>query len=268
VANLRTGTLDFKLMRIVVTFAVEAEFAPWRKLRKFQPLRVRPHGASENTDIWETLIGETAVTVYLTGIGRGLPRDAVEMREAFFTSKLDLAISSGLAGALKEGLKPGDLIVPLKVRSLRNDASADSDSVSRERAIQRGALPIETLITVDRIVPTAEEKARLAFFGQAVDMESARIMSHFAAVGVPVLTIRAVSDSADEDLPIDFDRCLTPQGGIKPMSLVNAIVRQPSKLPDLVRFGRQSNQAAQRLAGFLDDFIAALPVGQEKVATV
>jgi adenosylhomocysteine nucleosidase len=255
-------------MRILVTFAVEAEFAPWRKLRKFQPLRVRPHGAIENKGIWETLIGETVVSVYLTGIGRGIRRDAVEMRETFFTSKLDLAISSGLAGALKESLRPGDLIVPLKARTLRNDASAVSDPPFRERAIQQGALPIETLITVDRIVPTAQEKARLAFFGEAVDMESARIMSHFVSAGVPVLTIRAVSDAADEDLPIDFDTCLTPQGEIKPMSLVNAIVRRPSKLPNLVRFGRQSNQAAQRLAGFLDDFIAALPVGQEKVATV
>jgi nucleoside phosphorylase len=255
-------------MRILVTFAVEAEFAPWRRLRKFDPMNVGPRGPSEYTELWETLIGDICVSVYLTGIGRGLPRQAVEMREAFSTSKLNLAISSGLSGALKQGLKPGDLIVPQKVRTLRNDANADSDPAFRERAIQQGALPIETLITVDRIVPTAEEKARLSFFGEAVDMESAMVMSRFVEAGVPVLTIRAISDSADEDLPIDFDRCLTPQGAIKPMSLVNAIVRRPGNLPNLVRFGRQSNQAAQRLAGFLDEFIAALPVAQEKVVAV
>jgi nucleoside phosphorylase len=257
-----------ELMRVLVTFAVEAEFAPWRKLRKFDHMSLGPRGQSEFTQLWEALIGDNCVSVYLTGMGRGLPSEAVEMREAFFTSKLDLAISSGLAGALKEGLKPGDLIAPQKVRTLRNDANADSDLVFRERAIQQGALPIETLITVDRIVPTAEEKACLSFFGEAVDMESAIVMSHFVAAAVPALTIRAISDSADEDLPIDFDRCLTPQGAIKPMSLVNAIVRRPGKLPNLVRFGRQSNQAAQRLAGFLDKFIAALPVAYEKVATV
>src|SRR5882762_7494835 len=149
-------------MRALVTFAVEAEFAPWRKLRKFDAMRV---GASEYRQLWETRIGRTCVSVYLTGIGRGLPREAVELREAFFTPKLDLAISSGFSGALKEGLKPGDLIVPQKVRTLRNDANADSDPVFRERAIQQGALPIETLITVDRIIPTAEEKGRLSFFG-------------------------------------------------------------------------------------------------------
>jgi len=255
-------------MRILVTFAVEAEFAPWRKLREFRKMRLGTGGASEYKNVWETLIGDNCVSVYLSGIGRGLPREAVQLQGTSFTSKLDLAISSGLAGALKEGLKPGDLIVPVKTRTLRNDANADSDPVFRERAIQQGALPIETLITMDRIVPTALEKARLAFFGEAVDMESAIIMSQCSAGAVPALTIRAVSDAADEDLPIDFDRCLTPQGAIRPMRLVNAIVRRPSKLPNLVRFGRQSNQAAQSLASFLDDFIAALPVAQEKVATL
>ncbi|HXN96671.1 MAG TPA: hypothetical protein VN879_19350 [Candidatus Acidoferrales bacterium] len=249
-------------MRILVTFAVEAEFAPWRKLREFKKRTL------ENGSSFKTTFGDNDLEVLLTGIGHAACGVTLAKRTFLQEGKPDLVISSGLAGALKEGLRPGDLIVPLKARTLRNDANADSDLVFRERAIQQGALPIETLITVDRIVPTAEEKARLAFFGEAVDMESAIIMSHFAAAAVPGVTIRAVSDAADEDLPIDFDRCLTPQGAIKPMSLINAIVRRPSKLPNLVRFGRQSNQAAQRLASFLDDFIAALPVAHEKVATV
>ena len=99
-------------------------------------------------------------------------------------------------------------------------------------------------------------------------MESAIIMSHCAASAIPSVTIRAVSDAADEDLPLDFERFLTPQGAIKPMSLVNAIVRRPGKLPGLVRFGRQSNQAAQKLVAFLDDFVAALPSFRQKVTVV
>lgn len=255
-------------MRILVTFAVEAEFAPWRRLRRFRPIRVCPRGVSEKTEIWEALIGGTSVSVYLTGIGRGLPTEALEMREAFFSSKPDLAISSGLAGALKETLKPGDLIAPQKVRTLKNDTSADSDSSLRDRAVRQGALGIETLITVGRIVSSAEEKRRLAFFGEAVDMESAILMSYFASDAIPVLTIRAISDASDENLPLDFDRFLTPQGAIRPMSLVNAIVRRPGSLPNLMRFGRQSYQAAQRLGSFLDEFVAALSVANEKAVAV
>src|SRR5260370_34313008 len=113
-------------MRILVTFAVEAEFAPWRKLRKFDLMRLGPRGASEFTQLWETLIGDTCVSVYLTGIVHGLPREPMEMREIFLTAKPDLASSSRPAGALKQGLKPGDLSGPQQLQTLRNEASADS----------------------------------------------------------------------------------------------------------------------------------------------
>jgi hypothetical protein len=107
-------------------------------------------------------------------------------------------------------------------------------------------------------VQRAEEKKRLAFFGEAVDMESAYVMSSCKQAGVACLTIRTISDAANEDLPIDFDRCLTPQGAIRPMKLINTIVEGPSQLPRLIRFGRQSNEAANRLATFIDSFVVAL----------
>jgi adenosylhomocysteine nucleosidase len=255
-------------MRILVTFAVDAEFAPWRKRRKFLLVRATPLGSSDATDIWETSIGETAVSVYLTGIRGRVPLEAMLYREAVYKTKSDLAISSGLAGALREGLNPGDLIAPQKARTLKNDVNVDSEPSFRERAIQQGALPIDNLITVDRIVSTVQEKARLGFLGEAVDMESANIMAQFVEAGLPVLTIRSISDGADEDLPIDFDRCLTPQGEIKPINLMNQIVRRPGNLPNLVRFGRQSHQAAQKLTSFLDSFIATLSAVEEKVVAV
>ena len=108
----------------------------------------------------------------------------------------------------------------------------------------------------------------LAFFGEAIDMESAVIMAHFADAAVPKVVIRAISDAASEDLPIDFDRCVTPQGAIKPLSLVNAIVRRPGNLPNLVRFGRQSSVAARKLADFLDQFVVAIFAVRKKVPAV
>jgi len=249
-------------MRILVTFAVEAEFAPWRALRQFEK---STNGKCAGPSFQATLAGKE-IHVLLTGMGKAACEKSLAWN--MHAGKPDIVISSGLVGALKEDLKPGDVIVPERTRTLRNDASANSDSMLRERAVQQGALAIETLITVDRIVQTAEEKARLAFFGQAVDMESAIIMSHFAVSGVPALAVRAVSDAAKEDLPIDFDRCLTPLGAIKLMSLVNAIVKRPGKLPNLIRFGKQSAEAAQKLAQFLDDFVAAQNIIQTRIEAV
>jgi len=181
-------------------------------------------------------------------------------------AKPDVVISSGLCGALKENLKPGDLIAPRKSRTLRNDMNVDTESVLLELALGDGAILIETLITVDRIIPTVDEKTRLSFFGEAVDMETAIILEHFANASVPVLAVRAISDASDEDLPLDFDRCLTQQGAIKPMNLLNQIVRRPGNISNLVRFGRQSSQAARNLAAFLDKFVTDLPVAIETVA--
>jgi adenosylhomocysteine nucleosidase len=249
-------------MRVLVTFAVDAEFAPWRKLRKFRKASSKRYQSSS----YVGEIGDHLIEVILTGIGKAACQAALIEIDATASKKPDLLISSGFAGALRDPLRPGDLIIPRKARTLKNDANADADAGFSQRAVGQGALSIETLITVDRVVHTASEKGRLAFFGEAVDMESAIIMSAFAAAAVPAITIRVISDAPDEDLPIDFDRCLNPQGGVKPLSLVNAIVGRPQKLPKLIRFGQQSNMAAARLARFLDGFVLSILQPKERVA--
>ncbi len=250
-------------MNILVTFAVDPEFAPWRKLRDFKKRMVR-NNTGLHLSSFLARIGDKEIEVILTGIGRNACEQTIVRRDLAQSPKPDLVISSGLAGALHEDLKPGDLIAPRTVRTLKNDANADANEPLRTHLIGAGVSPIDTMITVDRVVQAASEKSRLAFLGEAVDMESAIIMSYCAKAGIPVVTIRAISDAADEDLPIDFDRCLTPEGAVKPLSLVNAIVRRPGNLSNLVRFGRQSNMAAQRLALFLDDFVASIPACQER----
>jgi adenosylhomocysteine nucleosidase len=247
-------------MRILVTFAVEAEFAPWRRRRRFLKTSKANSACPGANSSFQAELAAHQVEVVLTGIGKACCELIFNNDQLPAAVQPDLVISSGLAGALKDSLEPGDLVVAKKSRTLRNDANVDVDPAFLERASAAGATLLETLVTVDRIVPTAEEKARLAFFGEAVDMESALILAHFAKLGIPVLALRAISDAANEDLPLDFDRCLTPQGAIKPINLMNQIVRRPGNLPNLVRFGRQSNQAAQKLAKFLDNFLATMPV--------
>src|SRR5262249_20139654 len=148
---------------------------------------------------------------------------------------------------------------PTKTRTLKNHANVDSDVPVRELAIRLGAAPINVLVTLDRLVKTAEEKSQLSFYGEAVDMESAIVMSRFASFGVHTMALRVISDGAGEDLPIDFDKCLTSQGAIRPMSLVNQIVKRPDNLPNLIRFGKQSYKAAQGLAEFLEKLVPSVP---------
>jgi len=247
-------------MRILVTFAVEAEFAPWRQSRKFKPVN-KDRG---NVRLFGTNIEDAAVEVLLTGIGKTACEQTLRELNRLASSP-DLVVTSGFAGALREPFGAGDIVVPRRVRTLNNELEALADATAQRSAVGNGAASIETMITVDHVVQTATEKSRLGIFGEAVDMESAIIMSHFAG-SAPILCVRAISDTAAEDLPLDFDRCLTPQGAIRPMRLLNQLVSGPDRLPKLIRFGRQSNMAARRLAAFLDNFVSSISIPQEKMA--
>ncbi|MGB6430025.1 MAG: hypothetical protein WBF06_05535, partial [Candidatus Acidiferrales bacterium] len=79
-------------MRAVVTFAVNAEFAPWRRLREFRRVR-------SAAPVWYEYSAAEGlkVRVVLTGMGESLARLAA--REAL-ADGADVCISSGLAGGL------------------------------------------------------------------------------------------------------------------------------------------------------------------------
>src|ERR1700757_4073571 len=95
-------------MKILVTFAVDAEFAPWRKLRNFRSIDY------DGLPLRRTDIADAEVTVLLTGIGGEVGAQAMGlmMQMADQDRYFDICISSGLAGALDEELAPGDIIAP------------------------------------------------------------------------------------------------------------------------------------------------------------
>jgi adenosylhomocysteine nucleosidase len=62
--------------------------------------------------------------------------------------------------------------------------------------------------------------------------------------GLPMAIVRAVSDLADEDLPLDFNLFLRPTGWAKGMQ---ALIGSPSSVAGLNRLRKQSRVAADRL---------------------
>ncbi len=245
-------------MRVLVTFAVEAEFAPWRKLRKFRPVRVTPPNSQVSTEFWETVIGEIGACVCLTGIAGRLPLEAVSFREALYEKPADFAISSGLAGALKPENAPGDVFAAEKIGTIGSSTDLVANATLVQLAKNLGASTVSRLLTVDRIVRTKEEKALLSKDADAVDMESAVIMQGFSEMRIPAITIRAVSDGSAEDLPIDFSRCITSEGKVRSPQMIMELFSHPAAVPSLIRFGRQSKAAATRLAEFLDEFVSSM----------
>jgi adenosylhomocysteine nucleosidase len=237
---------------IVTTFALDSEFAPWRRLRSFR----RSDGP---VPIFESRIGSARLRVVLTGVG---PRAATRAAEAVFRDKPDLCIVSGFAGGLSEALAVADVIVPVHA-SGPDGGSIACDPSALELALSCGARPIHALYSAPAIVVTAAEKRELSTMAEAVDMESRTILGESRQRNISGLVVRAISDTADVDLPLDLNRALGPQGDMKRSRLLAAVVRRPRALPGLVRLGVAGYRAATALSVFLDAYLVRVAAGSE-----
>ena len=224
-------------MRIIVTFAVQAEFAPWRRIRNFDCI----------TDTeFMTQIDGSEVRALITGI----------RARKFCLPAADLCVVSGVAGGLKAQHSLGSVLVAKAVK--RENQEACSTPALVETAAQCGALPVESFYTADNIVNTLLEKSRLGQIADAVDMESYPILAEASRRGIPAVAIRAISDTADHNLPLDFSRIINEDGKLEWLPALSQVASSPGSLPQLVRFGLDSSRAARRLADFLDKYLRCL----------
>jgi nucleoside phosphorylase len=239
-------------MKVLVTFALAHEFAPWRKRREFRPVSREAGAEGLAPSLFEARVGEVQVHALLTGMGWKPARASMQFA---LGERYDVCISSGLAGGLKMKYRPGDVIAARLVREADGRRALTCDPELVQLAGECGALVCENLLSSRRLVLDALEKRRLGLLGDAVDMESFRILTASCRRGIRSLAVRAVSDGAEMEMPLDFSRTLDARGAIQLSRVMSHVVRRPSRLPGLVRLGRQSTRAAERLVEFLDRFV-------------
>jgi len=246
-------------MRILVTFAVDSEFAPWRKIRRFGK------ASAANMDYHSTEISGAEVDVFLTGVGG--KSGWLGAASAICGSEIDVCISSGFAGGLRPEHGIGQILVAEKVLSARRDIVASSESSLIACAVSAGAKRVPFFCTADRVVLHAAEKLELARFGDAVEMESFGVLKEAGMFAGRTVAVRAISDTADEDLPLDFNRVTNDTGDVSIKRVLGEVASAPGSIPALIRFAKRSKLAAESLANFLERFLAAL-VAQSRSASV
>lgn len=117
-----------------------------------------------------------------------------------------------------------------------------------------------SILTVDRIVLTANEKRQLAAESGAIalDMESAAVASAASAYSVPFLAIRGVLDPVHEDLAISFDQFLDTEGEPHLSRLMRYLITHPFTLPTLVGLGLRTKAICARLGPLLQELSSTL----------
>jgi adenosylhomocysteine nucleosidase len=247
-------------MRVLVTFAVEAEFAPWRKRHGFVERKIQAQAFSaDQQTVYGGKIGSSTVDVLLTGIGwdRYADNSARHGLRALLKDKPDLCISTGLAGGLRPEYRTGDVVVATEVCSSQKGSTIRSHERLLSIAQSCGAVA-GRLMTWRRIVAESKAKKAMGLFADIVDMETFFVMTAVSGSQVPSVGVRAISDTCEEDLPIDFTRVLDRKGNLRKKELLGELGRNPRRIPALVQFGKRSREATERLADFLDLFVPAI----------
>lgn len=242
-------------MRILVTFAVRAEFSQWRSRHPFVPYEFENWEKRRDFELFRANVGSNEVSVLLTGMGG---ENAAAAMQTLPIEMHDVCISAGLAGALQAGLKPGDLVVARLSQTLDRKVKAESNPGLVDFALACGARLVDSSLTAGKIIATADEKQQLGASGSIVEMETSYVLSAAGKHHVPAVAVRAISDAADEDLPVDFGRIMDSRGHLKYGGLLKEVGLHPYRLAPLIKFAGQSRAATISLADFLDRFVSVI----------
>ncbi len=159
--------------------------------------------------------------------GIGMEEAGRRLRAAIDLRRPSRIVSGGFAGGLDPGLEVADLVAD----STRSDASL---LAAISKAARQG-----TFLSVSRPLESIEAKAT-AFRetgALAVDMETGAIAKVCSERGIPVLFLRAISDSARDEIPLPFEATYDLQRQrSKPLGVCLALIRAPSRIPRFARF--------------------------------
>jgi nucleoside phosphorylase len=229
---------------VLVTFAVEAEFAPWRKIggfEKIDPLRDRSNWYGSR-DVYEAIIAGATVRVVLTGMGWW---NAGRATALFYKTFLpDVCVSSGFAGSLKPEHQTEEILVATRIAEISGHREMFADKELLSTAVGAGAKQVDCFLGSKRIVSTAEE------------IESFRVLAAAKGRGIPAVAIRGISDSCETDLPFDFLKAADHTGKVVVTKLMSQIARNPLAFSALLKLGVASRRTANKLAHLLSDFVA------------
>lgn len=211
-------------------------------------------------------IGGVPVILLRTGMGAAAAGAKVEAAVREFAPRAIL--STGFCGVLRDGPGPGDIVIATEIVEAPAEPGGHSAAWAPDPRLldaARGATGIPgsvpgihegRFLTVRSVAGKPAEKRLLGERHGAVsaDMESAGIARAAADRGVPAVYIRAVVDDIDFEIPLDFTAFLTPDGRMKPLGALRAILMKPSvvrALPGLRSRTAKASEALGRLAGKL-----------------
>ncbi len=218
------------LVGIVTAMRAEAKCITPRRLPFNEMVRLR-----EGTAIW------------VCGIGNEAARQAAAGLRDRGASAL---MSFGVAGALDETLRPGDLVLPERIHA---DYSHPVALEWRGRIMQHLPKHVKvaggTLATSRQILTSKDEKRKFSAKNGAcaVDMESGAIAEIAVNAGIPFVAVRAITDPLEFSPPPILMNAVYPDGSVNMLHLLELILRRSVNVGTLLRLAPSMRAACATL---------------------
>jgi len=186
-----------------------------------------------------------AVALARCGVGKV---NAAALTQAVLTLGAARVLFTGVAGAVRPGLRVGDLVISkdavqhdLDVRPLGyrlgevpgETWSWSADARLAELALAAAAELRDVRAVLGRVAsgdvfvadPARARALRATFGADCAEMEGAAAAQVCAKWGVPFVIIRSISDTADHEAQVDF-RAFTPLAAARAKQVVRGILRR------------------------------------------
>ncbi len=206
---------------------------------------------NESSD-FRRLLGARGAEIAILHTGVGKKTCQARLAPFLDARPFALLISSGFAGGVEPSLGAGDLLLAENFSDPQLLARAEEILIAR----------VARLATADRIIEGEAERLALAraHDAAAVDMETQWIAAACAERNLPLLSLRAISDTAAAPFPappavlFDMEKQRTD-----PFRLLRHLLGHPSEVVRLIRFARQIARARENLTAALALLVRELP---------
>ena len=190
--------------------------------------------------------------------GMGLQRAAQATLAVLDTFHPQLLVSVGVAGAVYPDLAIGDVIsawntclldkgvlgqfMPLAHLSEAAWQAAEQVLQPRRASLFSGIAVSTHAAQLTRDQPDEQ------LTNPILEMETVGIAEVAAQQGIPLLSLRAISDGPRTPIPFDLEAMIDEQYNLQTGKLLRTILRHPKMLPQLMRMSRNTNLAAANAA--------------------
>jgi nucleoside phosphorylase len=235
---------------IAVTFALPAESSEF--LRR---LGNKTRADRNSVSIVSGTIEDRAIEVLHTGVGEKICRERIG--KFLEGAEFHVLISTGFAGGLNDQLQVNDLLLA------KNFTTIDLKQVQSSLS----GLPVRTadMLTLPALIDSREKRERIAreSGAAAVDMETEFIARACAEHGIPLLSVRVITDTPSLAFPAPPEKLFDVQQQRTHIGvLARYFLAHPKRIAGLVQFARRIAYARRNLANAIFAMVAAIYVNR------